>query len=373
MTIHLVNLARQYQRIREEVQGSLCNLMEHADFIGGPRIADFELAFAAHAGTAHAVGVANGTAALEIALRCLGIGTGDEVIVPAMSFIATSEAVRLTGARPVFADIVGSTACLDPECLQTAITPATKAVIAVHLYGRPADMTALARICDNYKIALIGDAAQAHGALHKSKPITAFSRCTCYSFYPGKNLGAYGDAGAVVTNDDKLAEAIRMFANHGRSKKYLHQALGTNARLDALQAAVLSIKLPYLDSWNARRQNLASRYSEALSGLIDLSVPPDAGDDGHVWHLYTVRIKENKRDAILGYLNANGIEAGIHYPVPLHLQPCNLDLGYAKGAMPQSELLAEETLSLPLCPELTDDEQRIVIDSVKAFFQIHSS
>lgn len=367
MTIELVNLKRQYANLRPVLSTTIDEVLSAAELIGGPRLAKFETAFAAYCGVAHAVGVANGTVALEIALRALGVGVGDEVLVPAMTFIATSEAVRLVGAVPVFIDVNPATGTMNAAAADAAITPRTRAVIAVHLYGRPADLTALSALCQQRDMVLIGDAAQAHGALHAGQPIAAFCRATCFSFYPGKNLGAYGDGGAIVTTDSDLAAAMRRYANHGRSDKYLHRELGTNARMDTLQAAILSVKLEHLDSWNARRAALAERYGQHLAGLAGLRLPIPAGADRHVWHLYVVRVAAERRDNLIAHLAARGIAAGVHYPIPLHLQPCNADLGVGAGSAPESEAMAREIVSLPLCPELTDAEQDQVIAALRDY------
>lgn len=367
MTIELVNLKRQYARLRPEMSAAIDQVLVDAELIGGPRLAAFEKDFASFCGVANAVCVANGTVALEIALRALGVGPGAEVLVPAMTFIATSEAVRLVGAVPVFVDVDDATGTMDVAAAARAIGPRTRAVIAVHLYGRPAHMTNLAALCDRHGLLLVGDAAQAHGALHDGRPIASFGQATCYSFYPGKNLGAYGDGGAIVTDDPELAAAMRRYANHGRSDKYLHRELGTNARMDTLQAAVLSVKLPHLAAWNARRAQLAEVYGLALAGIDGLMLPSAAGSDLHVWHLYVVRVAPGIRDGLLAHLKACGIQAGIHYPIPLHLQPCNADLGCGKGTAPISEAMALESVSLPLCPELTDAEQLAVIAAVRSY------
>lgn len=367
MKIELVNLQRQYQRLKTPISAAIAEVLEKASFIGGQKIREFEESFAQYCGASYAVGVANGTAALELSLRALGIGCGHEVIVPSMTFIATSEAVRLVGAIPVFVDVYSQTGLIDTKAVAKAITAKTKAVIPVHLYGRSANLTELAKLAENNGFFIIGDAAQAHGAIHQGKPIAEMATLTCFSFYPGKNLGAYGDGGAIVTNDAELAKKVRMMANHGRSDKYFHQILGTNARLDTLQASILSVKLAYLEEWNNIRSDLAKRYNSLLLDIDGIELPVNVPDkDRQVWHLYVIRVKDGKRDDLLSYLEKLGIGAGIHYPVPLHLQPCNADLGVAK--LPICEQMAKEIISLPLCPELTYEEQDKVVKVVRNYF-----
>ncbi len=346
-------------------------VLESAAFILGPEVAAFEQAFAAWCGAAHCVALSSGTAALELALRALEVGPGDEVITVAHTFIATAEAISAVGAQPVFVDVDPCTYTMDPVALAAAVTPRTRALLPVHLYGHPAGMQAIEQVAAGRGLALVEDAAQAHGATDRGARVGSgahargLRRIACFSFYPGKNLGAYGDAGAVTTNDADLAARVRLLRNHGRREKYLHDAVGFGERMDALQAAVLGAKLPHLEGWIAARRRLAARYSRLLTGL-SLERPTVAPECEHAWHLYVVQTPH--RDALLAHLRAAGIEAGIHYPVPLHLQPAYAPLGYRLGDLPVTEALAATCLSLPLYPELSDAQQDRVVAALRGFF-----
>lgn len=364
--IPLVDLQAQYAAIHADVDAAIQRVVTSAQFIMGPDVAAFEREFAVYCGTAHAVGVASGTAALELVLRGLEIGPGDEVVTVAHTFIATAEAITVTGATPVFVDIDPATYTLDPDALAAAITPRTRAVIPVHLYGQPADMTRIGAVARAAGIAVIEDAAQAHGATWAGTPVGSFGDAACFSFYPGKNLGAYGDAGAVTTPRADLADKVRKLRNHGRQSKYLHEMVGYGHRLDTLQAAVLRAKLPYLHEWTEARRRLAQRYTEQLAGT-GLTLPVVADDANPVWHLYVVRTRA--REKMLAELNAAGIGAGVHYPVPLHLQPAYRHLGIGPGALPVTEQVAATCLSLPLYPEMSPAQQDRVIEAVVAFVQ----
>jgi dTDP-4-amino-4,6-dideoxygalactose transaminase len=288
------------------------------------------------------------------------------VITSAHTFIATAEAISAVGARPVFVDIDPCTYNLDPAALAAAITPATRAIMPVHIYGQPAPMDAIVALARPRGIPVVEDAAQAHGATWNGVRAGALGDAACFSFYPGKNLGAYGDAGAVTTNDATIAERVRLLRNHGRHSKYLHEVKGYGERLDTLQAAVLAAKLPYLDDWTAARRRLAARYGELLAGCDAITLPQVAPQASPAWHLYVVRTAQ--RDALLAHLSANGIGAGVHYPVPLHLQPAYADLGYRRGDLPVTELVADSCLSLPLYPEMTEEQQARVAEVVRKFF-----
>lgn len=364
LSIPLVDLKAQYRTIQPAIDEAIQRVLASANFIMGSEVAAFEEAFARYCGATHCVGVSSGTAALELTLRAYGIGPGDEVITVAHTFIATAEAISAVGARPVFVDIDPATYTLDPDCLAAAITPATRAVIPVHIYGQPADMTRINAIAREHHLVVIEDAAQAHGATWAGTPAGHLGHAACFSFYPGKNLGAYGDAGAVVTDDPAVAEAVRLLRNHGRHSKYIHEQKGFGHRLDALQAAILRAKLPYLDRWTAARRRLASRYT-ALLADSSLALPAEAPDAASAWHLYVVRSEQ--RDELLAFLNAHGVAAGIHYPVPLHLQPAYADLGYGPGDLPVTEAVAATCLSLPLYPELCDEQQDRVVELLYAF------
>lgn len=362
--IPLVDLKAQYAAIRPAVDSAIQDVVDSTAFIMGPQVKAFEQAFAAYCRAAHCVGVASGTAALELALRAYGIGPGDEVITVAHTFIATAEAISSVGARAVFVDIDPLTYTMDPAALEAAVTPATRAVIPVHIYGQlaaPADIQAVA---DRRSLIVIEDAAQAHGATWRGRRAGVLGQAACFSFYPGKNLGAYGDAGAVTTDDAAVAERVRLLRNHGRHSKYLHEIKAYGERIDTLQAAILSAKLPYLDQWTAQRRRLAARYSELLADC-EVVLPYVAPESEPAWHLYVIRTP--RRDALLEHLNRHGIGAGVHYPVPLHLQPAYADLGYRRGDLPVTEEVADTCLSLPLYPEMTDAQQDSVMAAVKEF------
>lgn len=360
--IPLVDLKAQYRSIQTELDAAMQAVLDRTAFIGGEDLQQFEAEFAAYCGSKSCVGVGNGTDALYLALRALGIGSGDEVITVAHTFIATAEAISQTGARPVFVDIREDTMLIDPDAVEAAITPRTRAIIPVHLYGQPCDMDRLLEIAKHHNLKVIEDAAQAHGARWRGRRVGALGDAACFSFYPGKNLGAYGDAGAVVSQDEDLIERVRMLANHGRLEKYTHQMEGVNSRLDGLQAAILRVKLRYLDSWNAARQQHAAHYVEALkdSGLILPVVHPEAES---VWHLFVVRVSE--REKFQARLKEQGISTGIHYPLPLHQQPAYQYLGVATGTLPVTEKVASEIVSLPMYAELTEEQVEKISEAVK--------
>lgn len=363
MNIPLVDLKAQYAGIKDEIDAAIASVIADTAFVGGPYVAKFEGEFASFAGAPYCVGVGNGTDALAVALRGLGVGPGDEVIVPAMTFIATSEAVSLAGGEVVFVDVDKDTRCLDPEQVRRAISPKTKAVMAVHLYGHPADMPALRAIAREHGLLLIEDAAQAHGAFIEGKKIGTWGDAACFSFYPGKNLGAYGDGGAILTGDQEWADKMRMLANHGRKKKYGHLFEGCNSRLDGMQAAILSAKLAHLADWTKQRRALAARYTQLLEGL-PLSLPQD--HEGHVYHLYVIATP--RRDELLAHLKENGVGAGIHYPDALPRLKAYDRLGHGPGAFPVAEGLAANALSLPLWPEMSQEQQDYVVAQIRAFF-----
>ncbi len=362
MTIPLVDLKAQYQSIKPEVDAAIQRVVGNTSFILGKEVAEFEKNFAAYCHAQYCVGTDSGTAALHLALLILGVQPGDEVITTTHTFIATTEVVSVIGARPVFVDIDPRTYNIDPNLVERAITPRTRAIIPVHLYGQPAEMDPLLDIARRRQLHVIEDAAQAHGAEYHGRRAGTLGDVACFSFYPSKNLGAYGDAGALVTNNAELAARARMLRDHGRSDKYAHQLVGYGYRLDALQAAVLGCKLPHLDGWNARRRALAQCYDELLAktDLITPYVPPHITP---VYHIYNVRSKN--RDMLRKHLTAHGIETGIHYPIPLHLQPVYKNLGYRCGDFPVAEQAANEILSLPLYPELTDAQVEQVVEAIK--------
>ena len=349
--IPMVDLRAQYARIRGEVDEAMARVLSSTSFIKGEDCGAFEKEFAAYCGAAHAVGVANGTDALILALRAYGVGPGDEVVTVANTFIATGEAVLLNGARPVFVDVDPVTFTMDPAKLEKAITPRTKVILPVHLYGHPADMEAISAIAARSGLPVLEDAAQAHGAEVGRRRVGALGHAACFSFYPGKNLGAYGDAGAVVTDDGAFAARVRQVANHGGgTNKYDNVVLGTNSRLDTLQAAVLRVKLRHLDTWNEERRARVEAYGRALAGLPGVTLPREREGARSVWHLYTIRVAD--RDAMQGRLKEQGISTAVHYPRPIHLQPAMAPAGGRPGDLPVSEQLSREVLCLPLYPEL---------------------
>jgi dTDP-4-amino-4,6-dideoxygalactose transaminase len=353
MGIPFVDLQRQYDSIAAEIDAALAAVIGRSAFVGGPFVERFEREFAAYCEAEHCIGVANGTDALELALRALDIGPGDEVLTVPNTFIATAAAITAVGATPVFVDVHPDTYQMDATRLEAAITPRARAILPVHLYGHPADLDAILAVAVAHGLAVIEDACQAHGARYKGRRVGAIGDIGCFSFYPGKNLGAYGDAGAVVTNSAELAARVRQLADHGRIDKYRHAVVGRNSRLDGLQAAVLSVKLRHLDDWNAARQRVATEFTARLleGPLVPPAVAPDAEP---VFHLFVVRT--DRREAVQRALDEAGVASGIHYPVPLHLQPAYRDLGLGAGAFPVAEAHAEQIVSLPIFAELTDDE-----------------
>ena len=358
MSIPLIDLVAQYRTIQPEIDEAIRQVMGSGRFILGPNVAALEQEVAAYLGVKHAVGIASGTDALVLALRALGIGPGDEVIVPTYTFFATAEAVMLVGAAPVFVDIEPETCCLDVRQVAERITAQTKAIIPVHLYGHPADMTPLLELTQAYGVKVIEDNAQAFGAEYGGRKTASLGDVGCLSFFPSKNLGAYGDGGMVVANDGEAAERVRMLRTHGWRKKYYPEVTGYNSRLDELQAAILRVKLRHVDGWNERRRDLARQYTEQLSSL-GVGVPYDAPYATHVYHLYVIRVKG--RDRVQRYLKEAGIASGVYYPQPLHLtEPCR-PLGYEEGGFPVAEQASQETLAIPLYPEMSDEQLHSVV------------
>lgn len=362
--IPLVDLKAQYAALKPDVDAAIHRVLDSAGFILGKEVAAFEEAFSALVTAKGAVGLGSGTAALQLALLACGIGPGDEVITSAHTFIATAEAISQTGARPVFVDIDPRTFNLEPNQVEDAVTSRTRAILPVHLYGQPADLDPMLDIAGSKELWLIEDAAQAHAAEYKGRRCGSIGHIACFSFYPGKNLGAYGDAGAVTSNDQSLLARVRKLHDHGRTTKYEHDEIGWGERLDAIQAAVLSIKLPHLEGWTQARRSHARFYNELLAGC-EVVTPYESPDARHVYHLYVIRSPH--RDELLGFLKSKGVDAGIHYPIPLHRQPAYVRLGYADVQLPVSEQAAAEVLSLPMYPELSEDQIRYVADTVKQF------
>ena len=362
--IPLVDLRAQHEAIREELHAALERVLGSSRFIGGEEVSAFEAEFASYCGTSYCIGTASGTAALSLALEACGIGPGDEVITSAHTFVATAEAIEHVGARPVLVDVDPATRTIDPAKLRLAISGRTKAVIPVHLYGHPAELGEIQNICERYGLLLIEDAAQAHGALYNGRRVGSVGRVGCFSFYPGKNLGALGDAGAIVTDDAAIAAKVRMLADHGRpaGSKYEHACVGYNARLDALQAAVLRVKLRHLDSWNARRREVASLYGKLLAGQV--LTPLAASWAEPVYHLYVVEVPPEAREHVRSQLSRVGVATGIHYPLPVHLQPAFAHLGYRAGAFPVAERLCQRVLSLPMYPELRVEQVHYIAQAL---------
>ncbi len=361
--IPFVDLKAQYQSIRAEIDAAVSAVLDQTAFVGGLYVTEFEKAFARYCGVAQCVGLANGTDALFVALKTLGVGPGDEVITVANTFVATSEAIKLAGAQVVFADINPKTYLIDADQIEAKLTPRTRAIIPVHLYGQPVDMDPIIALAKKHGLFIVGDAAQAHGATYKGQPISKLADITCFSFYPGKNLGAYGDGGAIVTDNEDWADKARMFANHGRTSKYDHGLEGINSRLDGLQAAVLSIKLRHLDDWTDSRRANAYRYNEALAktGVV---TPGELDDVRAVYHLYVVRVPGGNRDKLLDHLKANGISAAIHYPIALPYLKAYRHLNHQPEDFPESLKASLEILSLPMFAELTTSQIEYVADKI---------
>jgi dTDP-4-amino-4,6-dideoxygalactose transaminase len=361
-----VDLKSQYQTLHTEIDSAVSRVFESGIFILDREVRAFEAEFAAYCGVHYGIGVNSGTDALLLALLAGGIKEGDEVITVSHTAVATVAAIELAGARPVLVDIDLGSYTMDPKLFEAAITPRTKAVIPVHLYGCPADLAPILEIARRWNIFVVEDCAQAHGALYQEKRIGSWGDIAAFSFYPTKNLGAYGDGGGVVTNDSGLAERVSLLRQYGWKERYISSLKGLNSRLDELQAAILRVKLSHLDSWNTQRQTLAHLYTELLQGR-DLVLPSERIDATHVYHQYVVRHPE--RDRLKAFLSEQGISSYIHYPVPVHLQSAYADLGYAKGSLPNTEVAADQVLSLPLHPDLTEDSVHEVSQAIIKFLE----
>ena len=372
-----VDLARQYQQIAQETDAAILAVLKSGYYIGGPIVSEFEQQFAEYVGTSHAIGCNSGTDALYLAVLALEIGPGDEVITPSFTFFATAEMVSQTGATPVFVDIDPLTFNLDPHKLEAAITPKTKAIIPVHLFGQPVDMTTVMNIAEKHNLFVIEDCAQATGAKWQDKQVGSWGHINAFSFFPTKNLGGCGDGGAVTTNDPILADKVRMLKEHGSRQRYFHEAIGINSRLDALQAAILQIKLRYLDEWNQQRRQAAQLYTELFKPIPHLILPTEIDGGEHVWNQYTIRIQNDDskginrdaagtlRDRVREKLQEAGVLSMIYYPIPLHLQVVYQNLGYPLGSFLQTEAIAEEVLSLPMFPGINIEEQQQVAYALK--------
>jgi dTDP-4-amino-4,6-dideoxygalactose transaminase len=365
MKVPFVDLKAQYQSIKPEIDGAIAQVIEKTAFIGGSFVNDFESGFAAAYGIKHVIGCGNGTDSLYILMKMMGIGSGDEVITVANSWISSSETISQTGARPVFVDAEAEYYSMDENLLEKKITPKTKAVIAVHLQGQMCNIEVIKEICGRHKIFLIEDCAQSHFSEYKGKRAGFFGVAGSISFYPGKNLGAYGDAGCIITNDDALAEKCRMYAHHGALKKHQHQIEGINSRLDGLQAAILSAKLPHLASWTEKRIQNAALYNKWLAGIPGIILPKQRPNTKHTWHLYVIRSKN--RQKLADYLTEKGIETSVHYPTALPNLPAYQYLGYRPTDFPVATELQDQILSLPMYPELTEEMIKYIADSIRSF------
>ncbi len=364
MNIPLVDLKKQYESIKDEINDAISDVISRSAFVGGPFVKSFEEAFAKFCNVKHCIGVGNGTDALFIALKTLGIGNGDEVVTAANSFIATSESITMAGAKVVFVDINPRTFNIDTDKLEDKITSRTKAIIPIHLFGQPADMDPILQLARKHNLKVVEDAAQAHGAIYKDRPIGSMGDMSCFSFYPGKNLGAYGDGGAIVTNDDDMAHKARMFANHGRSEKYNHKFEGVNSRLDGLQAAILEVKLRHLPDWTESRRKNAYLYNELLKDT-DLITPSEIDDVKAVYHLYVVRVRNGLREKLQEHLKTAGISTGIHYPITLPNLQAYTYLHHKNDDFPEASQTSREIVSLPMYPELEEKQIQLITKEIK--------
>jgi dTDP-4-amino-4,6-dideoxygalactose transaminase len=363
MRVPFVDLKAQYASIRDEVLPAIEQVLDSSAFVLGKAVGDFEKAFAESHGVRYFSCVSSGTAGNHLALWTLGVGPGDEIIVPVHTFIATAWGATLCGATPVFVDVDPESYTIDPARVEAAITPRTKAVVAVHLYGQPADMDALRAVTDRHGIALVEDCAQSHFAEYKGRRTGGLGITSSFSFYPGKNLGAYGEGGGAATNDPAIGRKYRMLRDHGSEKKYHHELYGHNYRMEGIQGAVLGVKMRHIEAWTEARRAHAARYNALLSGIPGVCTPKEMPYAKHVYHLYVIRVP--KRDDLMKNLEAKGIATGLHYPVPLHRQQAFAHLGYRQGDFPVTERLADEILSLPMYAELTDEQIRYVCDSIR--------
>jgi dTDP-4-amino-4,6-dideoxygalactose transaminase len=369
MRVPFVDLGLQHQALSTELQQTIAGVLERGDFILGTDVTLFEEEFSAYCGTRWAVGVDSGTSALELALRAFGVGPGDEVITAANTFVATASAIAYTGAKPVLVDVDPKTYTIDVSQAESEISNRTAAIIPVHLYGQPADMDPIMELAGRHGLAVIEDACQAHGAKYKGMTVGSIGHAGAFSFYPSKNLGACGDGGMLTTDDEQLAQRVRMLRDHGQREKYRHALLGYNRRLDTIQAAVLRVKLRYLDTWNAQRRRRAGLYTRLLADC-PVMTPVVANYADPVWHLYVIR--SVIRDGLRDYLVSQGISVGMHYPIPIHKQPAYAYLGYENGRLPTTEELADQILSLPMCPALAEESLEYVVETIKSFLMQHA-
>ena len=364
-SIPAFDIKQQYSMIEAEVSAAVLEVLSSGRYIGGPIVANFEQQFADYTGVSECVGCNSGTDALFLALRALNIGAGDEVITTPFTFIATAEVISAVGAVPVFVDIDTTTFNLNVEQVAAAITPKTKAIIPVHLFGQPVDLTALMDVAEAHNLLVVEDCAQSTGASWTGQKVGSIGHIGCFSFYPTKNLGAYGDGGAITTNDPEIAAKLRVLKEHGQKNRYYYEEIGVNSRLDAIQAAILQVKLPYLDIWNNQRRKVASRYHQFLNQIPGIIAPQELAGGMGVWNQYTIRVLGNKRDLIRSKLQERGVNTMVYYPHALHLQPVYESLGYKQGQLPVAEQACQEVLSLPMFPELSEEQQDQVIYSLK--------
>ncbi len=367
--IPYLDLKAQYQSIKPEIDAAIAKVLDSCQFVLGSEVAGFEREFADYCGAAECIALNSGTSALHLALLAAGIGPGDEVITVPFTFVASVAAVTYCGARPVLVDIEPQSFTIDPSTIEAAITPRTKAILPVHLYGQSANMDPIMEIARRHGLVVIEDAAQAHGAKYKGRPVGSIGDMGCFSFYPGKNLGAYGEGGAVTTNNAEYAHTVRMLRDWGQDRKYHHVLRGFNYRMEGFQGAILRVKLAHLDAWTEKRRGVVTQYDTLLADC-GVETPSEMGWGRHVYHVYTLRTEE--RDGLQASLHADGIQTGIHYPVPVHLQPAYADLGYERGAFPRSEDAARQVLSLPLYPELTSQAIAEVAAAVKKAVRIRT-
>jgi dTDP-4-amino-4,6-dideoxygalactose transaminase len=364
--VPFLDLRSQYETIKDEISVAILGVIDKLAFAGGPFVDQFEKDFASLCNCRYAAGVSSGTSALWLSLLGLGIGQGDEVITVPNTFIATAEAISFSGAKPVFVDVDERTYTMDPNLIEAAITPRTKAIIPVHLYGQMADMDPIMKVARDHDLFVIEDACQAQGAGYKDRLAGTIGDAGCFSFYPGKNLGAYGEAGAVVTNNTDLVQKIRMLRDHGQNEKYYHKLIGWNARMDGFQASVLSVKLKHINQWNEARRTNAGIYDELLASIDDVITPLEADYARHVYHIYAIRVED--RGLFMKVLAGKGIQCGIHYPIPIHLQEAYSFLGQGKGSFPIAEKISEEMVSLPMFPEVTREQIELVVGEIKHYY-----
>jgi dTDP-4-amino-4,6-dideoxygalactose transaminase len=372
MEVPFLDIKAQNRSIDGELREAVAEVIATAQFILGPAVARFENHFAEYVGVPHCIGLNNGTTALHMALVACDIGPGDEVITTPHTWISTSWAISYTGARPVFVDIDPETYTLDPALVERAITPKTKAILPVHLYGQAADLAPLCQIANDHGLVLIEDAAQAHGARYDDRHVGSLGKVGCFSFYPGKNLGAFGEAGAVVTSDDEIAARVRRLRDHAQDGRHHHVEIGYNTRMEGLQGAVLDVKLRHLNWWNAKRARHAQRYAELLAGVPNLVVPAAPQPEGHVWHLYVVQARGCDRTELGALLAGKGVTTGIHYPTPVPFQPAYAYLGHQPGDFPIAEDVTRHCLSLPMCPELSDEQVSYAARALRSLMSIGS-